>query len=473
MRRFHGVGGVEAAQPLLGAGAEQRAGGQADAQGVQVVAEPVAAGHGQAETGAQEFLQFLGVADTVGGEAGAQRFEVGVQVPSGGRGPGQGAGADHRGVRGGGHTGVQADGGRAARGDVGGFVEGAGGRGGDRVGDAGAERGEDVQDAGAQSGSVGGAGEVGDGGGPAGRQEGARQVGEDGDPVGEHLGGAELDGLLRPVQGVAPGLVADQVQVLGGGRLHGLVHEVRRGDGAGGVVGGREHEDAGVAALGADPADGLQERVRVGHAAAFCGDRHVEDGPAERAGQRCPPGGARPGHQHVPAERGGEGDEEGGSAGRGDRTDGARGQPAAGEVARGGVQQGGGAAHRGLVVGAFGGRAEGGGQARQDGQSLAWQGRPVPDGTVPFGIRPPHGFLRAVVPGPGFRACPAVLLGCRAVPTVPMGSEYPGSRRVMGVVRGSSVPGRHTWFPAVPRSPAFLGAWAPVGGVSAFIGGDG
>lgn len=71
--------------------AQQRAGGEPDAQRAEVVAEAVAAGRGHAETGGEEVLQLLCVADTVGTEGGAQRFQVGVQVTAGLRGPGQGS----------------------------------------------------------------------------------------------------------------------------------------------------------------------------------------------------------------------------------------------------------------------------------------------------------------------------------------------------------------------------------------------
>ncbi len=47
------------------------------------------------------------------------------------------------------------------------------------------------------------------------------------------------------VAGVAPGLVADDVEALGDGGLAGLADEFGRGDGAGGVVGDGEEQDAG------------------------------------------------------------------------------------------------------------------------------------------------------------------------------------------------------------------------------------
>lgn len=79
-------------------------------------------------------------------EGGAQRAEVGVEVAAGLRGPGQGAGRDDGGVRGGGHARVQAYGGGETVGHRLGFGERVAGRGGDGGGHAGAQRGQHVED---------------------------------------------------------------------------------------------------------------------------------------------------------------------------------------------------------------------------------------------------------------------------------------------------------------------------------------
>ncbi|WDT89921.1 hypothetical protein H0E86_31535 [Streptomyces sp. SCSIO-PteL053] len=71
------------------------------------------------------------------------------------------------------------------------------------------------------------------------------------------------------MHGVAPGLVADDVQPLVDGRLAGLADQLGRGDGGGGVVHDGQEQQFRPAALRTDPADGLQQGVRVGDAAAF------------------------------------------------------------------------------------------------------------------------------------------------------------------------------------------------------------
>lgn len=301
--------------PLVGARVEQGAGGEPDPQGGQVVAEAVSAGGGQAEPGGEEVLQFLRVADALGTERLPQRAEVGVEVAPRLRGPGGGARGDDGRVRGGGHARVQAYGGRPPCGDRLGLAERVPGRGGDGCGDPGAQRGEYVQHARVQSVPGGGGGEAGHGGRPGRREQRTGQVGDDGDPLGQHLGGAEEHGGVRVVQGVAPGFVADQVQSLTGGGLDGLVQQLGRRDGTGGVVGDGQHQQAGVAALRPDPADRLQEGVRVRYATGLGGRRYVEDGPAQQSCVRCPPGGAGAGHQDVAAQRGGQRQEQGARAG--------------------------------------------------------------------------------------------------------------------------------------------------------------
>ncbi|PPS68288.1 hypothetical protein BZZ08_07409 [Streptomyces sp. MH60] len=151
---------------------------------------------------------------------------------------------------------------------------------------------------------------------------------------------------MRVVQGVAPGLVADQVQSLARGGLDGLVQQLGRRDGAGRVVGDGQHEQPGVAALGADPADGFQQGVRVGHAAGLGRCRDVEDGSAQQPCVRCPPGGAGTGHQHVAVQCGGQCEQEGARAGGGGQVGGFGGQAAPVPVSARGVQEGGGAAGR-------------------------------------------------------------------------------------------------------------------------------
>ncbi len=79
-----------------------------------------------AEPFGEEVLQFQGVGDAPGGEAGPQRSEVGEVVTARLRGQGERSGGEDRVVGGPGEAPVDGGGAPGRRGDVLGFVEGVG-----------------------------------------------------------------------------------------------------------------------------------------------------------------------------------------------------------------------------------------------------------------------------------------------------------------------------------------------------------
>ena len=173
--------------------------------------------------------------------------------------------------------------------------------------------------------------------------------------------------------------------------LTGLADEFGRRDGAGRVVGEGEQQHPGPAALGPDPADGLQQGVRVGHAAALRRGRHVEGGPSEEPRLRRPPGGARPRHQDVAAERGEQREQQRLGAGRGRHVLRPGVQPAPPPVAGGRRPE-----HRvttgQLGRGAAGGASTLGDQVGQGGQSHFGGVRTEPDGATAFPRSARHQF---------------------------------------------------------------------------------
>ncbi len=373
--------------------AQQRAGGQPHPQRSQFVREPLSAGGGCAEPAAEPVLQLQGVADPVPGESGAQRGEVGVEVPSGLRGPGQGPRGADLAVRCGGHQAVQAGGRVRAGGDGVGFVEGVRRGAGDGSGDHRAGGGEDVEGVCAQQGPLSGGGEADHGGGPAGGQQRAGQVDEDGRLLGEHLGGAEDEVVVGPVDGVAPALVADDEQPGGLGGLARLAHQLGRRHGRGRVVGDRQQQHPRVAALGAHPPYGLQQGVGVRYAAALGGGGYVVGPPAEQPDLRGPPGGAGPGQHHVAPVRPEEGQEQRRGAGARRHALRGGGQSAPAPVPAGGLAQRCPAA-RGLGRGTPGGRAEDGDQFGEHGQARLRRGRAVADRAAALRRRALHPLHR-------------------------------------------------------------------------------
>ncbi|GAA3076668.1 hypothetical protein GCM10020254_20800 [Streptomyces goshikiensis] len=337
--RSSGSRAVSAAIRSLRGGAEERSRRQPDPQRDRFVREPLPARRRRAEPAAEPVLQFHRVAHAVPGQPGTQRAEVGVQVAAGLRGPRERADGEQLAVDGAGDRAVQGRHRVGASGDRVGFVEGVRGGRGDGAGDQRARRGEHVEGAGPQPGPARGAGEAEHGRGPPGGQQRAGQVDEYGGPVGEHLGGAEDEGVVRPVHGVAPGLVADDEQPGVGGGLARLAQQLGRRHGRGRVVGDGEQQHARVAALGAHPADGLQQGVRVGYAAALGRGRHVVRPPSQQPDLRGPPSGTRPGQHDVSPVRAEQREQQGGRAGPGGHVLRGGGESAARPVPAGGLPQ--------------------------------------------------------------------------------------------------------------------------------------
>ncbi len=301
---------------------------------------------------------------------------------------------------------------------------------GDRSGDEGPEGGEDVQGAGVAHGGPGGVGEAGDGDRPGCGREGSGQVGEDRDVVRAHLGGAEQDGVARPVHGVAPGLVADDVQSLPDRRLARLADQLGRGDRGGGVVGDGEEQKLRPPALGPDPADGLQEGVRVGDAAAFGRGRHVVRGAAEQPGLRHPGGRAGARHEDVTAVRADQGQQQRLGTGGGGDPRGRAVQPAPVPVAA-------------MCI-----RDRDGGQLGEDREPGVGGERPVAHGTVVL-VRAGPGL-----PGAGSRRVPGgrVLVGADALAAAHDGPV------LAAVLPGGPVFVRPGPAAVLPGGPVLMGA---------------
>ncbi len=216
--------------------------------------------------------------------------------------------------------------------------------------------------------------------------------------LGAHLGGADHHGAVRVVPGVPPRLVADDQQFLGLGRLAHLVQRLGRHERAGGVVGDGQHQGAGPASLAANPPHGLQQRERVGYAAALGGHRHVVRGAAGEAGHRRVPGRAGAGQQHIAADGGEQREQQGLRAGGRDQVVLLGPQAAPREIpARGRVQRG--PSPDRFRLGAAGRRGESLGEFREHGQSALGRGQSRGDGLHPDlrlrGNGRPAGAVRA------------------------------------------------------------------------------
>ena len=172
---------------------------------------------------------------------------------------------------------------------------------------------------------------------------------------------------------VAVDLVRDDGEIVRAGELGDLAHECGRGERARRVVGQRQDEDPGPAAVGPGRRDRLGQGGRARHAACLT-DRDVPDAPAGELGlgRVAHPRGA--GEEHVPGQHVQQREEEGLAARREDHLLGPGRQAPPGEVAGGRDPGGDRSLDRAVaVVGSAAGEHLG--EAREDGQARLAEGQ--------------------------------------------------------------------------------------------------